>query len=59
MNENRVIVEGMEIPFGRMVAISFKWVFAALPAVLVAYFMVAWLFILISGSEAGVIVLEP
>ena len=46
----------MDIPFGRMVSLSFKWVFAALPAVIVAYFLVALVAMFITSLTAGVMV---
>jgi len=52
------MIGDMDIPFTRMVALSFKWVFAALPAILVAYFLVALAFAFLINLTAGVMVLD-
>ena len=40
MEEHKITITDIRIPFGRMVAIILKWMLAAIPAILLMYLII-------------------
>lgn len=52
MEEHRVTLANIDIPFGRMVMIILKWMIASIPAVLLMYLLIG-LLVLVFGAGIG------
>ena len=52
MEEQRVTLANIDIPFGRMVMIILKWMIASIPAVLLMYLLIG-LLVLVFGVGIG------
>jgi hypothetical protein len=50
---DRVVVTDVDLPFGRRVQIVFLWMFAAIPALVVAAFMIGFVVSLVRIAMAG------
>ena len=59
ISENKVTAVDLDIPFSRMVVLSFKWIFAALPAFILAYLLIGGVLVFVLNSQAGIMELWP
>lgn len=53
MDERRIVLTDVDIRFGRMVAICFKWMMASIPAILALYLVTFLVIMIFGGMFAG------
>lgn len=53
MNDNRVVVTDIDMPFGRMVVFILKLMLASIPAVILFYFLIALLMLIVASIFGG------
>ena len=53
IDNQRVITSDQDIPFGRMVVLSFKWALAAIPAIILLIFLLNFAIYAIDGLWGG------
>lgn len=55
MSQQPVTITDVDIPFGRMVVIIFKFMLASIPAVILFYLFMAFFMLVFGGMFAGMI----
>jgi hypothetical protein len=53
MQEARITISNIDIPFGRMVAIILKWMLASIPAVIIMWMVMMAVTLIFGGALAG------
>ena len=53
MQEARITISNVDIPFGRMVAIILKWMLASIPAVIIMWMAMMAVTLIFGGALAG------
>ncbi len=53
MQEARITISNVDIPFGRMVAIILKWMLASIPAVIIMWMVMMAVTLIFGGALAG------
>jgi hypothetical protein len=53
MQEARITISNIDIPFGRMVAIILKWMLASIPAAIILWLVLTAVTLVFGGALAG------
>lgn len=53
MQEARITISNIDIPFGRMVAIILKWMLASIPAAMILWLVLTAVTLVFGGALAG------
>ena len=53
MEETKVTISNIDIPFGRMIVIILKWALASIPAMIIAWLIMMAIMVVFGGMLAG------